>query len=159
MATNQVKVELTTMPNEERRVPMRMQHRLTLPVCCPVSRNPRPGSNIALSYLARDRVLEVFSLHQFINQFVGGHPDGTRNMEAMIQRITQACANAVGVKVRCEAYLALVPAQSMTLRCCAIPDDILPGHPSTSVVREDDAATVRVAPPAVRPEAATTGNV
>src|SRR5438477_9326062 len=116
---------LETMPNEEWRVIMRMEHRLGLPPCCPVSGNPQPGSQITIRYLPRKKVLEVFSLRRFINEFVGGHPDGTRNMETMIQRITQACADAVGVRVRCRAELDLLPDQTMCIRCFAIPNDLL----------------------------------
>ena len=152
-------MELATMPNEVAAVPMWVENSLELPRCCPVSKNPQPGSTLTLRYRARERVLEVYSLKQYIQQFVGGHPDGTRNMEAMIQNIAQTCANLLGTPVRACADLELMPYQKMRLVCTAKPNDLLPGNPSTAVVGPSDGAAVRVPPPPGRPEEAATSDL
>lgn len=93
-------------------------HSLELPQCCPVSKNPFPGSNIKICYRPRRLVLEVAALKAYINQFRGGLKDDSgaivvRDMEAMISRIAQDCASAAGVPVTVCADLAIMPRQSM----------------------------------------------
>lgn len=85
---------LATLPNERREVSLRVEHVLAIPRCCPVSRNPYPGSTVAIRYRAGERLLEVYALKRYIEAFRGGHPDGTRNMETMIEKIAHDCAEA-----------------------------------------------------------------
>jgi hypothetical protein len=107
--------DLETMPNEKPGVPLWVENRVSLPRCCPVSGNPQPGSSLTLRYRARDRVLEVYSLQAHIRAYVGGHADGTRNMEAMVQQIAQVAADVLGVAVRAVADLNLQAGQKMRL--------------------------------------------
>lgn len=122
---------LETMPNERTGVETWVENRMELPRCCPVSKNPQPGSFLTLRYRAGDRVLEVYSLRQHVQLYVGGHPDGVRNMEAMVQDIAQSCADALGVRVKARADLVLMPYQTMTLIVVARPktDALSAGHP------------------------------
>jgi len=113
---------LRTMPNERPDVGMSERHRLRLdlPGCCPVSGNPRPGSTLTLSYRPGETVLEVFSLHAYVESFIGGRGE-VRSMEAMIQTITAEAAKALGVPVVGIADLVLFPSQEMRLVCRARP--------------------------------------
>jgi 7-cyano-7-deazaguanine reductase len=113
-------VELRTQPNEKRCSFIEHDHILELPECCPISHNPRPGSTISLSYKGKDTFLEVYSLRKFVDSYRGGK-DGVRSMEGMLQEITQACAQALGVEVRMEAMLHLEPQQRMRVICYAFP--------------------------------------
>lgn len=115
-----------TLPNIGQR---EETHTLDLPQCCPISRNPQPGSEIDLTYEPADKVLEVGALYTYIHQYKGGLRDDTgevivRDMEQMIDLITQHCANAVGVEVRAEARLILVPTQRMTLKVTRTPEEV-----------------------------------
>ena len=99
-------------------------HVLELPPCCPVSKNPRPGSFIMICYRPQGIVLEVGALYAYIHQFRGGLRDETgeiviRDMEGMIARIAQDCADAVDVPVSVCADLVIAPKQRMllTVRC------------------------------------------
>lgn len=101
-------------------------HTLAIPPCCPVSRNPRPGSTITISYRPHGTSLEVAALYAYIDQFDGGLKDesGTvivRNMEEMIQRIAIDCAAATGVPVGVTANLLIAPKQAMYLLVRAKP--------------------------------------
>jgi len=109
------------MPNEHPELRQRLENVLPLPECCPVSRNPRPGSTLTIRYRPGPWVLEVYSLKAHVQRFVGGHPDGTRNMEAMIQRIAQDCADLLEIPVFCHAHLLLHPDQEMRLSVTANP--------------------------------------
>lgn len=152
-------MRLATMPNEVTTVPMWVENRLELPRCCPVSKNPQPGSALTLRYRAKGCVLEVYSLKQYIQSFVGGHADGTRNMEAMIQNIAQTCADALGVPVRACADLQLLPYQQMRLVCTAKPSDLLPRDTPCELAGAADSAAVRLTSEALRPEAPTEGGL
>jgi NADPH-dependent 7-cyano-7-deazaguanine reductase QueF len=98
---------LATMPNEEPETRTVMRHTLPLPSCCPVSGNPQPGSEIRISYEPAGSVLEVYHLDSYLRSYVGGHPDGTRNMEAMVQHVARDCAAILGVRVRVYARVLL----------------------------------------------------
>jgi NADPH-dependent 7-cyano-7-deazaguanine reductase QueF len=96
-------------------------HILDIPPCCPVSKNPRPGSQIAITYKPMGCSLEIASLIAYIHSFRGGLYDASgqlvvRDMEGMIQRIAQECSAVLGVAVEVEANLQLVPRQQMKVK-------------------------------------------
>lgn len=95
-------------------------HTLDLPQCCPVSRNPFPGSTVTITYRPGQCCLEVASLYAYIHQFKGGLKDDTgtivvRNMEDMIARIAYDCAQAAGVDVSVCAQLVIAPKQRLMM--------------------------------------------
>jgi 7-cyano-7-deazaguanine reductase len=112
------KIQIQTVKNEARCMWTRENHILELPACCPISKNPQPGSTISIVYEPRDLILEVASLRKYIDAYVGGY-DGIRSMEGMVQQITADVAEVLGVMVRVEADLILEPKQRMKLVCCA----------------------------------------
>lgn len=96
------------------------QHILDIPVCCPVSKNPRSGSAITISYHPVGQSLEVASLIALIHSFKGGLYDDegaliVRDMEGMISRIAQECARVLAIPVTVEADLQILPRQRMKL--------------------------------------------
>lgn len=93
-------------------------HVLDLPPCCPVSKNPRPGSKLVIRYKPCGLVLEVGALYAYIHQYKGGLRDeaGTllvRDMEGMVSMIRQHCSEVLGVPVQVKATLLLAPRQEM----------------------------------------------
>lgn len=102
-----------------------VSHTVELPRCCPVSGNPHPGSTLRLSYIPDGWVVEVYSLPQVLQRFVGGW-QGTdrypaeRNMEGMIRTLAQMVADALGVRARVRASLIL-DAGNEVLRVSAEP--------------------------------------
>jgi NADPH-dependent 7-cyano-7-deazaguanine reductase QueF len=110
---------LKTLPNSTTGN-MRETHILPIPPCCPVSKNPRPGSTITISYRPSGCSLEIASLYAYIHAFRGGLYDDhgqlvIRDMEGMIQRIADDCASLLGVDVEVIADLQLLPRQHMKL--------------------------------------------
>lgn len=124
---------LETLPFDAlARVSVVESHELELPPCCPVSKNPRPGSTFTICYTPKQQVLEVGSLYAYIYSFRGGlkGADGqivVRDMEGMIARIARDCAEALGVPVTVTAHLVLVPGQKMHLSVVGKPPDTLTG--------------------------------
>lgn len=111
---------IATQPNEKRCGSTVERHELDIPTCCPISKNPLPGSILKIKYRPDKLLLEVASLSDYIREYIGGRLD-VRSMEGMIQNIAQDCANAIGVKVRVRATLMLQPKQIMKLECKAWP--------------------------------------
>jgi NADPH-dependent 7-cyano-7-deazaguanine reductase QueF len=109
-------MNLLTQPNERRCTSTKEGHKLMLPVCCPYSQNPRPGSSIRINYIPAETLLEVASLHAYIDSYRGGRGE-VRSMEGMIQNITKDCADTLGVHVEVTAELLLDPSQTMYLTC------------------------------------------
>lgn len=139
---------LGTMPNERPEVSARMEHTLDVPRCCPVSKNPLPGSTLTIRYQVRACLLEVYALKAYIAAFKGGHADGTRNMESMVQKVAHDCAEALGVSVFVHASLLLTPEQRMTLSVTARPpeegDDLLSWQSSGKLAGTRPRAALRV---------------
>lgn len=113
--------ELVRMPNERRDVALRIENVLPIPPCCPVSGNPLEGSTLTIRYRPAEWVLEVYALKQYLQLYVGGHPDGTRNMEQMVAKIAADCAAVLGVTVFVYAHLLLAPEQQMFIRATGKP--------------------------------------
>lgn len=89
-------------------VPSFVSHSVPLPVCCPVSKNPRPGSTVRVSYQPTDTVVPVEALEEHVRLYVGGF-ENIRGMEEMIQDIALWCAEETGVRVRAVADLIIQP--------------------------------------------------
>lgn len=113
-------MRLKAQPNEMRCGETVISHRVDLPQCCPISGNPQPNSWIEIEYVPEDSMLEVASLSEYIDSYVGGR-SGVRSMEGMIQSICRDCADCIGTSVCVKATLGLEPVQFMTVRCRAIP--------------------------------------
>lgn len=85
-----------------------VSHSVPVPECCPVSKNPKPGSTIRVSYLPRDIVVPVEALEERVRGYIGGF-ESIRGMEEMIQDIARWCAEESGVRVRAVADLIIQP--------------------------------------------------
>lgn len=102
-------------------VPLFVSHTVPIPECCPVSKNPRPGSTIRVSYLPLDIVVPVEALEERVRGYVGGF-ESIRGMEEMIQDTARWCAIETGVRVRVVADLAIQPpygGEQQTMRVSA----------------------------------------
>jgi hypothetical protein len=85
-----------------------VSHSTPLPQCCPVSRNPLPGSNLTVCYQPNGIVFPVEDLADFVAEYVGGRGD-IRGMEEMIQELATRVRDVVGVPVRAYADLIIQP--------------------------------------------------
>lgn len=86
-----------------------VSHEVGIPRCCPRSGNPAPGSILRVSYRPKRIVLPVEDLAAWVEEFVGGHPNGRREMEGMIQDLAKRVSAIVGVRVRVVADLLIDP--------------------------------------------------
>jgi NADPH-dependent 7-cyano-7-deazaguanine reductase QueF len=86
--------------------------------CCPISGKPTDGSEVSIEYRVNDYFLEVASLREYVDSYIGGRGE-VRSMEGMIQQIAQDCADAVQTNVHVQARLNIDPNQRMTIECSA----------------------------------------
>lgn len=109
---------IDTQANLHPHVRIYQTHIIDLPSCCPVSKNPQPGSTIKISYHAKAVFLEVYSLHEYVHSYINGRGD-VRSMEGMLQQIAHDCAKVLSVKVIAEALVILDCGDKMhiTARC------------------------------------------
>jgi NADPH-dependent 7-cyano-7-deazaguanine reductase QueF len=73
---------------------------------------------VSIRYTPKETVLEVASLRDYIDSYVGGRGE-IRSMEAMIQQIAADCRNALEVAVEVTADLVIAPEQQMVVRATA----------------------------------------
>mgnify|MGYP000911878034 CR=1 FL=1 len=95
-------------------------HSFDLPGMCPVSGNPQPGSKIEVWYKANAFFLEIETLGEYIQSYIGGKPmlNGKmiRDMEQTIQQIARDCAQSVEVDVVVIARLKIADDPQERLR-------------------------------------------
>lgn len=65
------------------------EHLITLPELCPASKNPGSGSTLLISYYAQQLFLEVFSLKDYIDAFIGHLT--VRDVEQLTQAVADDC--------------------------------------------------------------------
>ncbi len=118
-------------------------HRVEIPPCCCVSRNPMPGSYLYIGYLPESKSLEVAALFANIHSYREGlhDKDGQlvlRNMEDMIASVAQEAAQCLEQLVCVIALLEIVPKQQMYLDAFGTPEGMFPRK------RDEDLLLARV---------------
>lgn len=91
--------------NQNPELKTKQTHILLLPELCPMSQNPGKGSELHIHYRAREYFLELFSLDRYINGYIE-HME-VRDIEFLAQEVAKDCANALGEKVKVEAFINL----------------------------------------------------
>lgn len=112
-------IVLQTVDNQNPDLPMAQRHLVQLPAMCPATSNPQPGSTLTVTYLPGGKLLELYSLTEYVQSFVG-HPT-VRDIEYFAQTLAQDCADALGVAVNVRTHFILNLDQTVKLRIKAMP--------------------------------------
>lgn len=116
---------LAVMPYAPKTDYTRVSHELPLQPMCPISGNPMEGSTVTVSYVPTQSTLEVVSLRDYLDAFVGGRrmDDGTEvvSMEDVVERLAVDAAEALRVRVSVAARLLINPGQTMCMDSVAFP--------------------------------------
>src|SRR5512140_3815055 len=75
----------------------RETHELQVPPLCPKTANPVAGSTLTISYIPDQKLLEFYSLRDYVASFVGSQD--VRDLELLTQVVARDCRLALGVKV------------------------------------------------------------
>jgi NADPH-dependent 7-cyano-7-deazaguanine reductase QueF len=94
----------------------RQRHIIKVPQLCPKTGNP-VGGNIAITYTPNDKLLEVYSLTEYINSFIGHQQ--IRDIEHFTQVVAVDCASALGVGVHARAVFVLDIGQTVIVEVVA----------------------------------------
>mgnify|MGYP001613945954 CR=1 FL=1 len=73
------------------------EHIVNVPPLCPRTGNPVEGSTITIGYQPDTRLLEVYSLRDYIAGFAGS--ESVRDLEQLICVVAHDCRLALGVPV------------------------------------------------------------
>lgn len=117
--------QMERAPGSQKRFSLEV-HELEVPTgCCPVSKNPFPGSRIFIGYLSR-HCLEVGSILRYLHTFVGGLKDEEGNLElrdqeGMICAVADEAARRLRTFTVVYARLDIRPKQVMHMVAFGLP--------------------------------------
>src|SRR5919202_622582 len=72
-------------------------HEVNVPSLCPKTGNPIAGSTLTISYTPNEKLLEVYSLNEYLDSFIGSNE--VRDLELLTQVVARDCHNMLGVDV------------------------------------------------------------
>ena len=113
------KILVQTVDNQNPGMFMVQRHVVSIPAMCPVTGNPQYGSTVTLTYIPGARLLELYSLTEYVHSFVGHNT--VRDIEHFAQTLAQSCADALGVSVCLRAHFVLNIDQVLKLRIKCTP--------------------------------------
>lgn len=113
------KVLIQTVDNQNPTMQMAQRHVVNVPPLCPVTGNPQAGSRMTVTYVPEARLLELYSLTDYVRSFIGHKT--VRDIEHFAQTLAQDCADALGVPVSVQAHFVLNIDQVVKLRIKALP--------------------------------------
>ncbi|MFC6276167.1 hypothetical protein [Psittacicella hinzii] len=97
---------IKTIKNPNPHLPTKVTNTLNLPPFCTATMNPGAGSTLTITYTAKEKLLEVFTLEKYINSFIGHKI--VRDVEYLAQEIASEVALALDNEVKVEAEFILV---------------------------------------------------
>jgi NADPH-dependent 7-cyano-7-deazaguanine reductase QueF len=90
-------------------------HEVELPSLCPKTGNPITGSTLSITYSPNEKLLEVYSLTEYIASFIGSNE--VRDLELFTQEVARDCHNVLGVKVSVIGKFILNIGQTVICEC------------------------------------------
>ena len=72
-------------------------HEVVVPPLCPKTANPITGSTLTITYVPEDKLLEVYSLNEYVASFIGSKE--VRDLELLTQVVARECHEVLGGKV------------------------------------------------------------
>lgn len=90
-------------------------HEVLVPPLCPKTANPMAGSRLTITYEPDAKLLEVYSLNEYIASFIGSQE--IRDLELLTQVVARDCREALGVKVSVVGKYVLNINQTVICEC------------------------------------------
>jgi 7-cyano-7-deazaguanine reductase len=90
-------------------------HEVQVPSLCPKTGNPITGSTLTITYVPDEKLLEVYSLNEYIASFIGSKE--VRDLELFTQVVARDCHNVLGVKVSVIGKFILNIGQTVICEC------------------------------------------
>ena len=93
----------------------RETHEVAVPPLCPKTANPVAGSTLTISYVPAKKLLEYYSLRDYVASFIGSQD--VRDLELLTQIVARDCHEVLGVKVTVMARYFLNIGQIVICEC------------------------------------------
>lgn len=92
-------------------------HEVVVPSLCPKTRNPISGSILTIAYEPDQKLLEIYSLNEYISSFIGSHE--VRDLELFTQVVARDCHEVLGVRVFVTGKYVLNVGQTVICECAS----------------------------------------
>lgn len=106
---------LQTIDNPRVASTTRETHEVQVPPLCPRTANPIAGSTLTISYLPDQKLLEFYSLRDFVASFIGSQE--VRDLELFTQVVARDCRDVLGVHVTVTGRFLLNIGQTVICEC------------------------------------------
>jgi NADPH-dependent 7-cyano-7-deazaguanine reductase QueF len=106
---------LQTITNPTLAVIVRQTHEVAIPALCPKTSNPMAGSTLTITYAPADKLLEVYSLSEYVTAFTGS--ETVRDLELLTQMVARDCRAALSVEVTVTGKFLLNIGQTLICEC------------------------------------------
>jgi len=90
-------------------------HEVQVPPLCPKTGNPISGSTLTITYIPREKLLEVYSLNEYVASFIGSNE--VRDLELLTQVVARDCHSVLGVHVSVMGRFVLNIGQTVICEC------------------------------------------
>ena len=90
-------------------------HEVIVPPLCSRTGNPIAGSTVTISYTPDEKLLEVYSLNEYIASFIGSGE--VRDLELLTQVVARDCHSILGVYVSVTGKYVLNIGQTVICEC------------------------------------------
>ena len=106
---------LKTIDNPEISKLRRQIHEVNIPSLCPKTGNPVTGSTLTITYEPKKKLLEIYSLSEYVASFIGSQD--VRDLELLTQVIAHDCHEVLGVQVSVIGKYILNVGQTIICEC------------------------------------------
>jgi NADPH-dependent 7-cyano-7-deazaguanine reductase QueF len=112
---NIITMPLQTIANPHISSITRETHEVQVPPLCPRTANPISGSTLTISYVPNEKLLEFYSLRDYVASFIGSQD--VRDLELFTQVVARDCHAILGVHVTVTGRFILNIDQIVTCEC------------------------------------------
>jgi NADPH-dependent 7-cyano-7-deazaguanine reductase QueF len=106
---------LKTIDNPKIAKITKQTHEVEVPSLCPRTENPIKGSTLTISYGPDQKLLEIYSLNEYVASFIGSQE--VRDLELLTQVIARDCHEVLGVHVAVVGRYVLNIGQTIICEC------------------------------------------
>ena len=90
-------------------------HEVQIPPLCPKTENPITGSILTITYVPKQKLLEIYSLNEYVASFKGSQE--VRDLELFTQVVAHDCPEVLGVNVFVVGRYILNIGQTVICEC------------------------------------------
>jgi 7-cyano-7-deazaguanine reductase len=108
-------MQLKTIDNPKISKLTKQTHEVNIPALCPKTGNPIAGSTFTIVYIPKDKLLELYSINEYIASFIGSNE--VRDLELFTQVVARDCHEILGVAVNITGRFVLNIGQVVICEC------------------------------------------